>query len=471
MATRTLTREELQEFEMTDISLHYRPNDPNRKKDNYNLTTEVKYCLYARKSSEDDERQALSIDSQISEMITVAKRNSLNVVEVIRESKSAKASWYRNWFNDLIHWINQWRFNWILAWAPDRLSRNAWDLWSLVDLMDKGCLKEIRTNWQVFNNAPNEKFLLMILCSQAKLENDNRSINVVRWLKTKAELGHLPHQAPLWYINERSYLRNWWRIAIDPVKAPYIKEIFEKVAYEWWSWRKIYKWLKEETNMRSRWWKIIPVSAIFKILNSTFYYWMYEYPKWSSNWCKWEYEPIITKELFDEAQNHMSIYPRYRPRNKNFEFTKLMKCWNCWSSITAQEKFKKILWQKRPKSYVYYHCSKYYNHKCKEPMIREDDLITQLLEMVDNIDIDTVMVTDSLKDEIRRYNLFQSQLLKKENHEMVSEKIIDLREYMKYLICNWSKDEKREILAMINANILIKNKKLLISKIQGNMVV
>ena len=95
-------------------------------------------------------------------------------------------------------------------------------------------------------------------------------------------------------------------------------------------------------------------------------------------------------------------------------------------------------------------------------MIREDDLITQLLEIIDSIDIDTISVSEALKDEIRRYNLFQSQLLKKDSQDIVSLKQINLREYMKYLICNWSKDEKREILAMINTEIILKDKKIII---------
>ena len=33
----------------------------------------IKYCLYARKSTEQDELQALSIDSQIKEMSEIAK--------------------------------------------------------------------------------------------------------------------------------------------------------------------------------------------------------------------------------------------------------------------------------------------------------------------------------------------------------------------------------------------------------------
>ncbi len=194
------------------------------------------------------------------------------------------------------------------------------------------------------------------------------------------------------------------------------------------------------------------------------YYGMYEYPKGSKNWCKWSYEPIITKELFDEVQDQLNLSPRYRPRNKNFEFTKIMKCGMCGSGITAQEKFKKILGQKEPKSYIYYHCSKYHDHHCPNPMIREDALIIQLLDMVDTLDVNTISLSDTLKEEIRRYNLFQSQLLKKDSRDVVSVKQINLREFMRYIIANGSKDEKREILAMIQADILLKEKQIYVEE-------
>ena len=97
-------------------------------------------------------------------------------------------------------------------------------------------------------------------------------------------------------------------------------------------------------------------------------------------------------------------------------------------------------------------------------MIREDALILQLLEMLDDIDINTISFWDSLREEIRRYNLFQSQLLKKDSRDVVSAKQINLREYMKYMISNGSKDEKREILGMIQADIILKDKKVYIEK-------
>ena len=68
--------------------------------------------------------------------------------------------------------------------------------------MDQKSLVEIRTYTQKFTNNPNEKFLLMILGSQAKLENDNKSLNVKRGLKARCEMGLWPGIAPTGYFND-----------------------------------------------------------------------------------------------------------------------------------------------------------------------------------------------------------------------------------------------------------------------------
>src|SRR3990167_1811583 len=162
----------------------------------------VKYLLYARKSTESEERQILSIDSQVKEMLQLAEREGLEVMEIRRESHSAKATGQRPVFNEIINDIRIGKFTGILTWAPDRLSRNAGDLGKLVDLMDEKLLLEIRTYGQRFTNSPNEKFLLMILGSQAKLENDNRGVNVRRGLRTRCEMGLRPGVAPTGYLNE-----------------------------------------------------------------------------------------------------------------------------------------------------------------------------------------------------------------------------------------------------------------------------
>jgi len=109
------------------------------------LDVKMKYCLYARKSTESEDRQALSIESQIKEMMTLAEREGLDIVEVKRESHSSKEVGQRAIFNEMIKEIREAKYNGILTWAPDRLSRNAGDLGSIVDLMDQKLLVEIRT--------------------------------------------------------------------------------------------------------------------------------------------------------------------------------------------------------------------------------------------------------------------------------------------------------------------------------------
>jgi len=85
----------------------------------------------------------LSIDSQIKEMLQIAERDGLDIVEMRRESHSAKNSNERPVFNSIIKDIQGGKFNGIMTWAPDRLSRNAGDLGALVDLMDQKLLIEI----------------------------------------------------------------------------------------------------------------------------------------------------------------------------------------------------------------------------------------------------------------------------------------------------------------------------------------
>src|SRR3989344_9041162 len=80
-----------------------------------------KYFLYARKSTEDDDHQIMSIEAQLFELHEYARRENLEILEEFQESKSAKKPG-RELFNKMITMIETSKIPLgILAWHPDRL--------------------------------------------------------------------------------------------------------------------------------------------------------------------------------------------------------------------------------------------------------------------------------------------------------------------------------------------------------------
>lgn len=423
-------------------------------------TIKIKYVLYARKSTESDEKQALSIDSQIKEMLAIAERDGLEIIDIRREAHSAKDSGQRPVFKEILEDLRRDRFNGILTWAPDRLSRNAGDLGSVVDLMDQKHLIEIRTYGQQFRNSPNEKFLLMILCSQAKLENDNKSINVKRGLRTRVEMGLWPAPAPTGYLKEKRMDRKCETL-IDLERAPVIKKVFEKVAYEKWSGRKVYNWLKFDLNFRSAYGKKhLSLGNIYKLLDNPFYYGIFEYPKKSGNWYTGKHEPLITKELFDMVQEQIKSNV-LRVKNKEFAFTKMMTCGLCGSGITADEKFKKQQ-NGNIHRYVYYGCTKRKDGNCKCGYLEEKELLKQFEKLLENIKINEIEIKQQIKADVDKFMKLKKFFLG--TKEKIDVSNIDIREYAKYVLQEGEDIQKRELLVCLKSKIYLANKKISIEK-------
>ncbi len=425
------------------------------------VKTAVRYCLYARKSSEDDERQALSIDSQIKEMTSQAESDGLLVTDIRRESHSAKDSGTRPVFTELIQDIRKGIFQGILTWAPDRLSRNAGDLGTIVDLMDNGFLKEIKTHGQTLTNSPNDKFLLMILCSQAKLENDHRGENVKRGMKTKCELGFRPNQTPLGYLNDPYSIKGQKKVYWDPVRAPIIKQAFEKVAFESFSGRDIYEWMKNEANFATRSGKFMNLSSIYKMLNNPYYCGMFEYPTGSGKWYKGAYEPIISRELFNKVQDQLAVHPKTRPNNKEFDFTRIFKCGCCDSGITALEKFKNT--KKGKKRYIYYLCTQFKDFDCREPYIRQEQAVKDLIEILSkNLTMGEIRQKSNLSEKMVIYNRFSAVMMGK--NVMNEENSLETTQegFVRYILEDGTREEKRELVGCLDKTLYIKNKRVTI---------
>lgn len=427
----------------------------NQVQEREGLSSPIRYCLYARKSTESDELQALSIDSQIKEMLDMAKAENINVAEIRRESHSAKDSGQRPVYNQLLMDIREGMFNGILCWAPDRLSRNAGDLGALVDLMDQGKISEIRTHGQRFGNNPNEKFLLMILGSQAKLENDHKGVNVKRGLRAKCEKGWRPGPAPLGYIHDKYADKGEKKVFIDPERAPLIVKAFELVAYENYSGRDLHHYLNNEKGFRTKKGKKITLSMIYRVLADPYYHGEFEYPVGSGKFYRGGYDPIISKELYLKVRDKLSVAPKRHPGSIDFAFTKLLYCGSCGSGICAEEKFKH---QKNGNihRYVYYHCTCGKDKNCKEPAIREEDLINQMVELIDKVDIDKLKTTEKIKKEIERFQKFNYIIGGKETNTKTTD--VNVKNYAKYILLEGTKQEKRDLLECLKSKVYLKNK-------------
>lgn len=415
----------------------------------------IKYCLYARKSSEQDERQAMSIDSQIKEMTGMAEREALEIVEIKQESHSAKQSGQRPVFNEMVEDIRHGKFTAILTWDPSRLSRCAGDLGSLVDLMDSNKLVHIRTFGQSFSNTPNEKFLLMILCSQAKLENDNRGVNVKRGIRAKCEMGWRPCMPPIGYFNRA--LNGVKDIIVDDERAPYVKEMFARAATGE-SGRDLKVWL-DATEFRTRAGAFITKSQIYSMLKNPFFYGEFQYPKSSGKWYKGNHEPLITKELFDRVQAQLYAPPRSKWGAKYFAFKGIAKCLDCGAQIVGEEKFKKRKDGSRNR-HIYYHCSRQVEYYCTQPYVREQDLINQVIDLIKGLDYDQLKIGYKIRYRLNEYDLMTREHVKHQR----SEKEV-FYAYTNYLLRIGDNKEKAEFLKSLSLPLVLHNRRIQLAKL------
>jgi site-specific DNA recombinase len=314
--------------------------------------------------------------------------------------------------------------------------------------------KRIRTYGQRFTDNPNEKFLLMILGSQAKLENDNRGINVKRGLRTRVEMGLWPGVAPVGYLNQKRMDKKG-QVIIDPERAPVVKQVFEKMAYEKWSGRKIHHWLKFEMNFKTVGSHNLALSNVFRMIQNPFYYGTFEYPHNSGNWYQGKHEPIVNRKLYEQANEQLKR-DNVKRQSREFAFTKLMTCGLCGSGITAEEKYKPLK-DGTTSRYIYYGCCRSRDRSCKNQYLREEDLVAQLSAILDAIDLNATGVRHKFEDELKRHNRFNRAVLGIRN-PAGKHRDVDLKTYAQYILKSGSNEEKRELMGCFKSRIKVTKK-------------
>src|SRR3989339_1412884 len=159
-----------------------------------------KYFLYARKSTEDDDHQIMSIEAQLFELREYARRENLEILQEFQESKSAKKPG-RELFGEMMTRIERGEANGIISWHPDRLARNSVDGGRVIYLVDTEQISFLRFPTFWFGPTPQGKFMLQVAFGQSKYYSDNLVENINRGIRQKLRRGEWLTLAPFGYVN------------------------------------------------------------------------------------------------------------------------------------------------------------------------------------------------------------------------------------------------------------------------------
>jgi hypothetical protein len=308
--------------------------------------------------------------------------------------------------------------------------------------MDQGKLSQIKTFSQSFSNNPNEKFLLMILCSQAKLENDNRGINVKRGIRAKCEMGWRPGPPPIGYFN-RSFA-GVKDIVVDPDRKEKVIEMFHRVAKNGDSGRKIKHWF-DRIGFTTRAGKPISLSTLYMMLTNPFYYGRFEYPTKSGIWYQGKHQPLITKELFDKVQYQLITCPKSKWGAKVITFKGLFKCGKCKENMVGEDRMRKV--KVGPaRQHIYYHCARKMG-VCDQPYISEEILISEIVKYIDFMETnhpESLRFPSEVVSNIENFKKTREEIL---YHQNINPKTVplDLKEYAKYTLRYGQIQEKRDL--------------------------
>ena len=328
----------------------------------------MRYFLYARKSTDDEDRQILSIEAQLVELRALAKRENLYVYKEVVEKFTAKEPG-RPLFNDMLKAIERGEADGIMSWHPDRLARNSVDGGRIIYLLDRGLIKDLKFPTYRLDNNAQGKFMLSIAFGQSKYYIDALSENIRRGIRLKLSKGIWPQWAPVGYLNDRQTRT----IVIDKDKAPLIKKTFELYSTGAYTLSRLRETINAcgLTGTKNR---TLAVCNYQHILKNPIYYGIIRY---KGEIYEGKHEPIITKKLFDKCQEVMRRRGKPKKAKKYFVFRDLMmRCAECGRMITAETH----------KGFIYYRCTKR-NTDCPKKYLREEELATQIRKTIQKVSL------------------------------------------------------------------------------------
>ncbi len=341
----------------------------------------MKFFLYARKSSESEDRQVQSIEDQVSRLNALAASMKIEIVEIYEEAKSAKQPNNRPFFSEMLERIERGEAQGILCWQINRLSRNPVDSGTLQWMLQKGIIQSIQTIDREYKPSDN----CVVLSVESSVANqfiiDLRK-NTMRGMQSRVDKGWMPNMAPLGYLNSKDE-EGRGIIINDPERFDLIRKMWSLMLTGAYSAQQICTIANDEWGFRTRKMKRIggnPLSesGIYRIFNNQFYSGVIPSGK---AWLKGSHTPMVTLDEYDHVQKLLGKRGKPRAQKREFAFTGFVRCGECGCLYTAETKTKHIKSTGKLKTYNYYHCTwKRRDMRCTQRTCITEEALTEQME-------------------------------------------------------------------------------------------
>lgn len=387
----------------------------------------IKYFAYVRKSSEGQERQALSIPAQKEKLLQSFPDLD---IEFIEEEKSAFKPYNRAHLTQMLERIDRGERTGLIAYHPDRLSRNEIDASSITYRIRNGAIADLKFATYYFENNPEGIWMLQMALAQSQYDSAKKGRDVKRGLEMKAKMGWRPSGAPIGYRNTPLKEKGFKTIEKDPERFHLVRRMWDLMITGQYTVAEVWKMSKEwgltTVPHRTIGGKTLTRSYVYKnIFQNPFYYGYFPYKEKETGaivWQKGQHEPMIGEWEYNLVQQNIGRTNAPRPKTqKDMAFTgSLMRCAVCDSSITAEAKVKR---QKNGNvhHYVYYHCTRKKDPNCTEKSIELKQLTSQVHKILEGVTISERFKSWAIKNlhEIRKVEAEdQSKILKRKHSEL-----------------------------------------------------
>ena len=331
----------------------------------------INYFLYARKSTDVEDKQVRSIEDQLAVLRALAKEEGLTIGDTFIEKQSAKLPG-RPVFNEMLARIEKGEAQGIVCWKLDRLARNPVDGGQISWFIQRGIIQHIQTHDRSYR--PTDNILMMsVEFGMANQFIIDLSANTKRGLHEKVKRGEYPSLAPIGYFNDRINKT----VVVDKKTAKVVRAAFELYAKGDARLEDVATFFSKQGVMADSG-KVITRNRVTYILSNPFYIGLFRY---AGELHEGKHQPIVPKKLFDRAQEVLKKRGWQNGKENNPRpLCGLLRCAECGCAITGEAKVKR---QKNGNihHYTYYHCTKK-KGPCSQPCVREEALAGQFSDIL-----------------------------------------------------------------------------------------